>query len=883
MAADMVLQWNALMDGVIRADTTQIGPTYGARNYAILHAAIYDAVNSIDRQFAPLFVDHVAPANASKEAAVAAAAHTALDTIYPLQSATFDAFYAQSLASIPDGPAEDAGVAVGELVAQQILANRSTDHAGDIVSYIPKTDPGKWRPAEPILTTPAWGPGWGHVTPFVINSADDFLPPPPPSMTSAEYTVAFNEVKELGRIDSTTRTPEQTQIGIFWGYDRGGLGPPSIFFNQITRQISVDHHLTLSQNARLFALANVAQADAGIVSWDAKFTYDLWRPIAAIREADTDGNPDTIADPTWSPLGAPAGGPGLDFTPPFPAYTSGHATFGAAFFTSLANFFGTDKFEFSASSDELPGVTRTFHRFSDAAAENARSRIYLGVHWNFDDALGQSSGRDVANYIFQNAFQPLDPGTAIVATGADAGFAPRVRVFDATNHVLLREFDAFHPAFRGGVRVATGDIDRDGVDDIVAAAGVGGGPHVRVFSGATGTVLHDFFAYDPTFLGGVNVASGDIDGDGFADIITAADAGGGPHVKVFSGATGAELRSFFAYSPLFNGGVRVAAGDIDGDQVVDIITAAGAGGGPHVCVYSGADNSLIRSFYAYNPGFTGGVYVAAGDFDSDSFGDFVTGAGASGGPHVRVLSGRTGAELLGLFAYSPSFAGGVRVGIEDFDHDGRPDVLATPGPGGQTQLRTFDGQTGQLMNQFVTYGGFAGGAFVAGLGNRGATLESAQGEAEVYQQAPEYTSDELTPLLSAAIERWGAAGLNAESLARLQHVSLVVSDLAGATIGSSYQDVVVVDHNAAGHGWFVDGTPGDDAEFTQVDGNLEGHADSMAGAQFDLLSVIMHELGHVLGLNHAPAGAGDLMQGNLSSGVRRLPSAADVDAVFAAM
>src|SRR5690606_9118688 len=172
-----------------------------------------------------------------------------------------------------------------------------------------------------ILDTPAWGPGWGLVTPFVINTSDEFLPPPPPAMTSAEYTAAFNEVKELGRIDSATRTAEQTEIGVFWGYDRAGLGPPPIFFNQIARQISTQENLTLSENARLFALANVAQADAGIVSWDAKFTYDLWRPVTAIREADTDGNPDTIADPTWAPLGAPAGGPGMDFTPPFPAYT----------------------------------------------------------------------------------------------------------------------------------------------------------------------------------------------------------------------------------------------------------------------------------------------------------------------------------------------------------------------------------------------------------------------------------------------------------------------------------------------------------------------------------------------------------------------------------
>jgi hypothetical protein len=844
---------------------------------------MYDAVNSIERTHTPYAVDYVAPAFSSREAAVIAAARTTLAGLYPLQLATIENAYQTALAAIADGPAEDAGVAVGELVGSQILAIRSTDHAFDPSTYTPKAEPGHWQPAPPLDNVMALGANWGAVTPFALASGNQFRPPAPPDMTSAAYTIAFNEVKSLGEKNSPTRTAEQTEIGVFWGYDRAGMGPPTVLYNAIARQIALQEGNTLSENARLFALHNIAQADAGIVAWDAKFVYDFWRPITAIRGADHDGNPNTVSDPDWEPLGAPGGGVVADFTPPFPAYTSGHATFGAAFFGTLANFYGTDKYQFSVESDELPGVTRHFRSFSQASAENARSRVYLGVHWNFDDLYGQSTGYEVADYAFANILEPLDPGTAIVATGADVGFAPRVRVFDATNRVLLEEFDAFAPAFRGGVRVATGDIDRDGVEDIVAAAGIGGGPHVRVFSGATGAVIRDFFAYDSRFTGGVHVATGDIDGDGFDDIITGADAGGGPHVKVFSGATGAELRSFYAYDPAFTGGVRVAIGDVNNDNALDIITSAGPGGGPHICVFSGVDNSVIRTFYAYSPNFAGGAYVTSGDFDSDGFDDIATGAGAGGGPHVRIVSGQNGTDLLSMFAYAPNFHGGVRVGVVDSDNDGRPDLLTAPGQGSAAAVRTFDGLSGQMVNQFVAYGAFTGGAFVAGFGSRGATLESAKGEAEVYIQAPEYTAEELRPLLTAAVQRWRGVGLSDQLLAQLNQVQLIVSDLAGATLGTSYGDVIVIDHNAAGHGWFFDSTPSDDAEFTLVDGRLQGNADSMAGAQFDLLTAIMHEVGHVLGLGHRGADLDNLMNATLPAAMRRTPAAQDVDTVFATL
>jgi hypothetical protein len=216
----------------------------------------------------------------------------------------------------------------------------------------------------------------------------------------------------------------------------------------------------------------------------------------------------------------------------------------------------------------------------------------------------------------------------------------------------LGSFFAYNSGFGGGVFVASGDVNGDGRDDIVTAAGAGGGPHVRVFSGVDGSELFGLFAYQPNFGGGVSVAIGDVNGDGSADIITGAGAGGGPHVRVFSGANRAELFGFFAYAGGFGGGVFVAAGDVNGDGRADIYTGAGAGGGPHVRVFSGMNLAELHSFFAYNPDFSGGVRVAASDVNGDGRDDIITGAGFGGGMHVRGFSGANRSELFGLFAYS---------------------------------------------------------------------------------------------------------------------------------------------------------------------------------------------------------------------------------------
>ena len=312
---------------------------------------------------------------------------------------------AQSLAAIPAGPARNAGVSVGRKVADGILNWRANDGSAASVPYVPGTAPGQWRPTPPDYTV-AWGPEWRNVKPFAIASPAAYLPPPPPALTSSAYAAALNQVESLGALNSTTRTADQTQAALFWSYDFPATGTPPVHYDQIVEDVALQQHNTLAQNARLFGLVNVAQGDAGIVAWNAKYTYNFWRPVTAIRLADSDGNPATIADPSWTPLGAPGATGQPTYTPPFPAYVSGHATFGSAVFTILADFYGTDNIHFTASSDQLPGVSRSFNSFSAASQENAWSRIYLGLHFWPDEAAGLSMGAAVGKQHL-----PPDDGT----------------------------------------------------------------------------------------------------------------------------------------------------------------------------------------------------------------------------------------------------------------------------------------------------------------------------------------------------------------------------------------------------------------------------------------------------------------------------------------
>lgn len=430
---DPVLEWNLIAINAGAVDHSQPvkeqgGPCRTSRALAIVHAAIYDAVNSIDGSNTPYLISVPLGKDSSLDAAVAQAAHDTLVELYPSQSATFDAALSETLSRVTKVVPRLKGQLIGKIVAQVALNNRVNDGSDVNMTYTPGDQPGQHR-EDPLHPGQGfYAPLWGDCKPFGISNADEFQIAPPPALDSPEYAEAFNEVKSLGEKNSMARTSEQTIIGIYWAYDgTAGLGAPPRLYNQIAQVIAQQKKNTPVQNARMFALINIAMADAGICAWNDKYRYELWRPVLGIREADPgtgpsglgDGNPDTEGDVNWEPLGAPASNQsGTDFTPPFPAYASGHATFGAALFQTLRQFYGTDKIPFSFMSDEYNGVTtdqdgnvrpvvvRNYLTLSQAELENAVSRVYLGVHWRFDATSGVEQGRAIATRIFTTKLRP---------------------------------------------------------------------------------------------------------------------------------------------------------------------------------------------------------------------------------------------------------------------------------------------------------------------------------------------------------------------------------------------------------------------------------------------------------------------------------------------
>ncbi len=305
----------------------------------------------------------------------------------------------------------------------------------------------------------------------------------------------------------------------------------------------------------------------------------------------------------------------------------------------------------------------------------------------------------------------------LAVTGADAGGLPIVQAFDPlAGNVVRQSIMAYSSVFTGGVRVAVGDVSGTGVPDIVTAPGPGGGPDIRIYNGLTGALVNEFFAYDPAYTGGVYVAAGDVNGDGYADVIPGTDAGGRPVVQVFSGKDLSLLQSFYAYAPQFLGGVRVAAADVNGDGAADIITGAGPSGGPQVSVYNGRTGALLMSVMAFPTTFTGGVYVAGGNLLGSGSGQVIVGSGPGIKPHVNIYQGN-GALLESFAPYASTFTGGVRVGVTgDINGDGRPDVITGPGPGMSPQPEIFDGITLALIDTFYAYDpNFTAGVFVGGV------------------------------------------------------------------------------------------------------------------------------------------------------------------------
>ena len=416
----------------------QVGPGRSARAMAIVHIAVFDAINSIVGGYQSFTGIPQVQEETSIDCAIAQAAHDTLLVMFPSQRAAFDQELSNDLGQIPGGRAKVNGIRLGRQAAAAILGLKENDGSAHPesrvgIDFFPSNQPGKWR-QDPISLLPvALGAHWGEVDPFVLQSPSQFRVPPPPSMTSSEYARAFREVKRVGGdgiVTPTDRTEEQSQIGIYWAYDgTPSLCAPPRLYNQIAMQIAEERNTNdVLELARLMALVNTAMADAGIAVWESKYFYNLWRPVGGIREADQgtgptglgDGNGATHGDATYSPLGAPASGlSGPNFTPPFPAYPSGHAGFGGALFQTLRNFYRTDRIAFTFVSDEFNGVTednngnprplipRSFRTLSEAEEENGQSRIYLGIHWRFDKTEGIMQGRRIANYVFANAFTPV--------------------------------------------------------------------------------------------------------------------------------------------------------------------------------------------------------------------------------------------------------------------------------------------------------------------------------------------------------------------------------------------------------------------------------------------------------------------------------------------
>jgi hypothetical protein len=443
---DVIRRWNQIAidasgldhtpvaPGETRVFGEQLGPGRSSRAIAIVHIAIFDAVNAITGGYRSYTRTPRARPGTSLEAAVATAAHDTLAALFPSQKERFAEPLAEDLDEILNARARKLGSELGARAAAAILELRAHDgshHAEPRMGteFTPQNGAGWWR-QDPVSLIPlALGAHWGEVTPFVLRSGDQYRVPPPPALSSQEYAVSFEEVKALGGdgvVTPTVRTADETEAGIYWAYDgTPSLCAPPRLYNQIAVWIATKKGSSGIELARLLALVNVAMADAGIAIWESKYHYQYWRPVTGIREADSgtgptgtgDGNASTTGDPDFMPLGAPASNlTGPNFTPPFPAYPSGHAGFGGALFQILRNFYGTDRVEFTFVSDEFNGETldnqgnvrplrpRTFESFSEAEEENGQSRIYLGIHWSFDKTEGIAQGRRVANFVFRNAF-----------------------------------------------------------------------------------------------------------------------------------------------------------------------------------------------------------------------------------------------------------------------------------------------------------------------------------------------------------------------------------------------------------------------------------------------------------------------------------------------
>lgn len=412
-SGDPALYWNQVLAGGLTGS-----PTVTSRSYAMVSAAIYDAVNATTGETHAAFVTGVATSGGDTRAATAVAARNMLVALNPAKTAEYDASLSASLALVPDGLAKTNGMATGAAIATASLAARAADGSTALSTYAPTPGIGNWQPTPPA-GLPAAVPQWADVSPFLLTSPDQFRPAPPPNVGSAAYAAAYNEVMMIGSATSATRTADQSAAATFWA-QASGTAP----WLQAGLGVAQGAGLSSIENARLFALISTSIADSVIGIWDAKYEYDFWRPVTAIAQGDFDGNALTTGDALWTPFIT---------TPNHPSYISGHSGVASAGATILEDYFG-DAHNFCLLAS---GLTRCWDSFSGAALDAANSRLWGGIHWSFDNEAGTALGRQVAEYALQSgAFdavpEPASWGLMILGFGCAGAVLRRSRRRDAS-------------------------------------------------------------------------------------------------------------------------------------------------------------------------------------------------------------------------------------------------------------------------------------------------------------------------------------------------------------------------------------------------------------------------------------------------------------------
>jgi hypothetical protein len=387
----VISDWNQIAVSTMVGDTTRVGHPQVFLYLGFVQAAVYDAVVGIDGRYEPYRFHGRAPHPSSTQAAAVAAAHKVLVTYFPYAQSTLDADYASSLAQIPDGKSKTNGIAFGIRAADNLIALRANDGRDAPIFFTRSPAPGVWRPTPPALLS-MFDPWLGFVTPLDLRSATQFGPPPPPALTSARYARDFNETKAYGSATSTVRTPAQTATARFFS------GNAFVQFNAALRDQAALRNLDIVQAARMFAAIDMSAADAIITVWRAKYTYGLWRPITAINLADSDGNPNTTADPSWVPL-VP--------TPAYPEYPSGYNSVNASVTGGLGELFHTRHLNLTLISTAVPNVTRHYDSGTTERADVVNARVWLGFHFRFADIASRNLGLRVADWTLDHYFRPV--------------------------------------------------------------------------------------------------------------------------------------------------------------------------------------------------------------------------------------------------------------------------------------------------------------------------------------------------------------------------------------------------------------------------------------------------------------------------------------------